>query len=85
MRLDSSAESVLRLNFPCYVGGEDDDMRPPDELWSRLRTTDPEFAQTVIESGAIEAETRGCTCRTANHPTCLAQNTKDVFALDRFE
>ena len=60
-------------------------MRPPDELWSRLRTTDAEFAHTVIESSAIEAEACSSPAGTANHPTRLAQNTKNVFALDSFE
>ena len=69
----------------CDAGGEDDDMPPPDELWSRLRSTDAEFAQAVIESGAIDAEAGGCPGGTANHPTRLAKNTKNVSALDPFE
>ncbi len=60
-------------------------MRPPDELWSRLRTTDAEFAHTVIEGGAVDAEACGGPGGTANYPTRLAQNAKNVFALDGFE
>ena len=60
-------------------------MRSPDKLWSRLRTTDAEFAHTVIEGSAVEAEARGGPGWTANYPTRLAQNTKNVFALNGFE
>ena|SRR5216683_1562828 len=48
-----------------------DGMRPDDEQRSRLlrlRSIDAEFAHTVVESGAVEALTRGCSGATTNHP-----------------
>ena len=65
-----------------------DEMRPDDEQRSRLlrlRSIDAEFAQAVVESRAVEAQTRGCSSGTTNHPTRLTQNPHYVVAFDCLE
>ena len=65
-----------------------DEMRPDDEQRSRLlrlRSIDAEFAHTVVESGAVEAQARGSSSGTTNHPTRLTQNPHDVVAFDCLE
>ena len=47
-----------------------DEMRPDDEQRSRLlrlRSIDAEFAHTVVQSGAVEAQARGCAGREILH------------------
>ena len=51
-----------------------DEMRPDDEQRSRLLrlgSVDAEFAHTVVESGAVEAQARGRSGGPTNHPTSL--------------
>jgi hypothetical protein len=64
-----------------------DEMRPDDQQRSllRLRAVDTEFAHAVVESRAVEAQARGCSSGTTNHPTRLTQNLHDVVAFDCFE
>ena len=65
-----------------------DRMRPDDEQRSRLlrlRSIDAEFAHTVVQSGAVEAQARGCSVGTTNHPTRLTQDLHDVLAFDCLE
>jgi hypothetical protein len=65
-----------------------DEMRPDDEQRSRLlrlRSVDAEFAHAVVESRAVEAQARGSSSGTTNHPSRRAQNTHDVVAFDCLE
>ena len=65
-----------------------DEMRPDGEQRSRLlrlRSIDAEFAHTVVQSGAVEAQARGCSVGTTNHPTRLTQDLHDVLAFDCLE
>src|SRR5689334_21539665 len=49
-------------------------------LW--LRAHDAEFAHPVVESGAVEAETRGGSGWTTNDPFGIVEHFEDVIALD---
>src|SRR5258708_30460318 len=63
-------------------------MRPDDEQQSRLLrlwSFDAEFAHPVVESGAVEAQSSGCSGRTTNHPSCLTEDLQDVVAFDCLE
>ena len=63
-------------------------MRPDDEQRSRLlrlRSIDAEFAHTVVESSAVEAQARGCSGGTTNHPASLTQDLQDVLAFNCLE
>ena len=63
-------------------------MRPADEQRSRLlrlRSIDSEFAHTVVESGAVEAQAHGCASRTTNYPASFTQDFRDVLAFDCLE
>ncbi len=51
----------------------------------RLWADDPEFAHAVIERGAVHAETRGGAGWATDYPLRIAENFKNVIALDGFE
>jgi hypothetical protein len=86
-RIDGGVLGLVLKPFARLRAGSDR-MRPADEqrsLLLRLRSIDAEFAHTVVESGAVEAQARGCSVGTANHPTRLTQDLHDVLAFNCLE
>jgi hypothetical protein len=51
----------------------------------RVRPRNAQFVQTVVESGAVEAQACGGSLGSTNHPTRLMQDLDDVLAFDCFE